>query len=103
MMSATGTPESPNHLTEISSKKASRLQSLNNFKLNIKCFGDGLLEAGDVVKFEMPSPEKAAESGAKDKFYSGNYLVTSIHHRFYTTEYTIDLECVKETLATEPL
>ena len=101
MMAGTGTPESPNHLTEISSGRASRLQSLNYFKIHAKVFGDGLLEVGDVIKFQIPSPEKDAERGYYEKFYSGNYLISAIHHRFNGIEYTLDLELCKESLSEE--
>lgn len=101
MMSSTGRLESPNHLDEISSTRASRLKSLNIFKIHAKAFGDGLLEAGDVVRFEIPSPEKDAEKGYYEKFYSGNYLITAQHHRFNGIEYTVDMELSKESLSEE--
>ena len=101
MMASTGTPESPNHLSEISSVRSSRFQSLNYFKIHAKIWGDGVLEVGDVIKFEIPSPEKDAEKGYYEKFYSGNYLITAMHHRFNGMEYTVDLELSKESLSEE--
>ena len=60
-----------------------------------------MLEVGDVVEFKIPSPEKNAELGYYERFYSGNYLITATHHRFNGMEYTTDFELSKESLSEE--
>jgi hypothetical protein len=102
MMSSTGTPESPNNLSKISSFRNSRLSSLNNYKLELLVPGDGLVEAGDIINFKIPSPERGAEKGLYDVYYSGNYLVSAIRHIFSNKEYRIQMECVKESLKKDP-
>lgn len=103
MMTPTGTFENKNHLSEISSKRSSRLKSLNYFKIHAKLFGDGILENGDIVKFEIPSAEKNAQLGYYEKFYSGNFIITAQHHRFIGQEYTVDVELSKESLSGEAI
>lgn len=103
MLNSYGTYENPNYLDKISSERNSRLKTLNNFKIRLLIPGDGLIESGDVIEFKFPSPE--TDGGSKyDEFYDGNYLVTAIRHTFKGTEaqdYTMTLECAKETLKQE--
>lgn len=97
IMTSSGTAESPNRLEKVSQSRLSRIQSLNNFKIRIVLPGDGLLESGDVINFELPSPEPEGETKF-DRYYSGKYLITSIRHSFSKNDYKIILECAKDSL-----
>jgi hypothetical protein len=95
-----GTPESPNKLEQISSSRMNRIASLNSFKIRISLPGDGYLEAGDIIYFELPSPEPSGQSKF-DEFYEGKYLITAIRHTFDNSEYSMSIECSKEALKKE--
>lgn len=97
MMASLGTNENPNYLDQISSARISRLSSLNYFRIRIVLTGDATLESGDIVKFNMPSPESGGENKF-DKYYDGNFLITSIRHTIDRTSYNITIECSKESL-----
>jgi hypothetical protein len=95
-----GTAESPNRLSQISSSRMSRIASLNNYKIRISLPGDGYLEAGDIIYFELPSPEPGGQDKL-DEFYEGKYLITAIRHIFTKNEYSMSLECAKDALKKE--
>ena len=96
-MTSIGTNESPNGLDKVSLSRMNRLQSLNNYKIRIVLPGDGILESGDIINFELPSPEPDGEKSF-DKYYSGNYLITAIRHTFSKNDYKITLECARDSL-----
>jgi hypothetical protein len=98
MLASSGTNENPNYLSNISSARLDRIQSLNNFRLRIILPGDGLIESGDLINFELNSIEAGKQ--ARDPFYSGKYMVNSIRHTISRSpsEYRIFLDCSKESL-----
>jgi hypothetical protein len=97
MLTSLGTAENPNRLQNISSSKLSRLSSLNYFRIKIVVTGDATLESGDVIKFDLPSPESSGENKF-DKYYRGNFLITAIRHVINRSSYNMTLECSKESL-----
>ena len=98
MLASSGTSENPNYLSNISSARLDRIQSLNNFRLRIILPGDGLTESGDLINFQLNSIEAGKQ--ALDPFYSGKYMVNSIRHTISRSpsEYRIFLDCSKESL-----
>lgn len=97
LMNSLGTYENPNHLDRISSSRMSRLSSLAYFRIKIVVPGDGSLESGDVIHFNLPSPESAGENKF-DKYYNGKYLITAIRHVITRQSYNMTIECSKESL-----
>jgi len=96
----TGTLENPNFTENISSIRSHRLASLDLFRVRITLPGDCTLESGDIVYFDLPSPETGGEN-KMDTYYKGNLLITHIRHTITKVQYTITLECCKETIAAE--
>ena len=96
----TGTLENPNFTENISSIRSHRLASLDLFRVRITLPGDCTLESGDVVYFDLPSPETGGEN-KMDTYYRGNLLITHIRHTITKIQYSITLECCKETIAAE--
>ena len=96
----TGTLENPNYTENISSIRSHRLASLDLFRIRITLPGDCTLESGDVVYFDLPSPEPRGEN-KMDAYYKGNLLITHIRHTITKVQYSITLECCKETIAAE--
>jgi hypothetical protein len=96
----TGTPENPNFTERISSIRTHRLASLDLFRIRITLPGDCTLESGDIVYFDLPSPEPGGESKF-DEYYRGNLLITHIRHTITKIQYNITIECCKETIKKE--
>ena len=101
MVAPTGTNETPNHLEQISYTKLNRIKSLDTFRLKIIVPGDGLIQAGDLINFKLPSLEVGGNGQVYDTFYDGKYLVTSIRHTFTRKEYKMTLDCSKESLTND--
>ena len=96
----TGTFENPNFTENISSIRSHRLASLDLFRVRITLPGDCTIESGDIVYFDLPSPETGGEN-KMDTYYRGNLLITHIRHTITKIQYSITLECCKETIAAE--
>jgi hypothetical protein len=96
----TGTLENPNFTGSISSIRTHRLASLDLFRIRITLPGDCTLESGDIVYFDLPSPEPGGETKF-DNYYRGNLLITHIRHTITKIQYNITIECCKETLSEE--
>jgi len=76
----------------------------NSTKLQVTMFGHSYLQAGDVVKFNLPSFErnkKAKEKGYEyDEKHSGRYVITKVRHRLQQMEYRMILELTKDSVYT---
>ena len=69
-------------------------------QVDIEVWGRMGLEAGDVVdmtvgKFTQDDTEN------NDPYYSGNYLISSVVHRFAPKEYKMNIRLVKDSVPTE--
>jgi hypothetical protein len=95
-----GTTDRPSFTEKISSRRTHRLATLEQFKIRITLPGDCTLESGDVVYFDLPSPESGGETKF-DEYYRGNLLITHIRHIISRSEYTMTIECCKESLSKE--
>ena len=76
----------------------------NSTKLQITMAGHSYLQAGDVVKFNLPSFERNKQTENKgyeyDEKHSGRYVVTKIRHRLQQMEYRMILELTKDSVYT---
>ena len=82
---------------------------------NITLNGDFNLQAGRKIKLLFPKSMEAiayrgynsedADTGHLDKLLSGNYLITSVLHKFefnaQEDKYTCDVECKKDSVFSE--
>ena len=95
-------------------KRVFKFQQMNNFRLTINDFpGTDDIQCGKTVNFEKPhissDPERFGNKAGtfKDKYVSGNYLVTRLRHRitFHVTKrdffYTQYIELVKDDFETD--
>jgi len=64
----------------------------NTIKFDIP--GDTNIYAGDVIEVLIPS--MTPQSYEMDRYMSGNFLVTAIHHKLSNNEYVSTLECSKD-------
>jgi len=70
---------------------------MTSFRSNIIKFdiaGDSNIYAGDVIELLIPST--TGESQEMDKYMSGSFLVSAIHHKLSNAEYVMTLECTKD-------
>ena len=76
----------------------------NSTKLQITMAGHSYLQAGDVVKFNLPSFERNKQTENKgyeyDEKHSGRYVVTKVRHRLQQMEYRMILELTKDSVYT---
>lgn len=70
------------------SQTASKLGQLHLFKMIGTVPGDVMLKAGSVVVIDVPNmkPIDQGKSAEINETRSGNYLVSSVHHKFVTSE-----------------
>ena len=70
---------------EIYGNRRSNIKDLNNLRMNITINGRTDIEAGMKITINVPDVSPADESKINqqhsDPRYSGNYLITSIHHK----------------------
>jgi hypothetical protein len=71
--------------------KISELRS-NVVKLTVP--GDTNMFAGDVIEVLLPSTTDEAQE--MDKYMSGNFLITAIHHKLNNAGYEMTIECSKD-------
>jgi hypothetical protein len=76
-------------------------QIANSSVLKIVMPGHSYLQAGDVIKFELPAVEKGKgtlRDKRVDEHHSGRYLVTSLRHVVQDNHYTMVMECIKDSV-----
>lgn len=82
--------------------RALHMAMLNNFKIKVILPGDTGLNAGDIVfydfqKFVAPDDPNAGS----DEYRSGNYIVTSVNHKFTEDKMESIVELSTDSYATE--
>ena len=84
-------------------RKISRTNITNNSNiLRIELPGHSYIEAGDMIKFNLPSqePGKGEHRGTiLDEHHSGRYLVAKLRHQVAKEGYAIIIECIKDSVA----
>jgi len=79
--------------------RLSQLQQLQNIKLTVTVPGDSDRTVGQVVEFNLPSPEPPVDNKQiNDKYYMGKYLVSSVRHKLDLHKYTTTMELVKDSV-----
>lgn len=79
--------------------RISQLQQLQNIKLSVSIPGNSNLKVGDVINFEMPSPEPPQNNKqVVDKHYRGKFLISGIRHKLDQQKYVTQLELVKDSV-----
>ena len=78
------------------STRMSRMQQLENFRININISGNIDRQIGDVIRVEIPSSEQRTSEKMTDEVFGGNYLVTGLRHSI-AEKHTTVMELVKDT------
>lgn len=86
---------------EIFGNRTSKLNELNNFKINLTVHGRSDMFAGCMITFNYPDTKGHGldtEAGS-DPIFSGNYLVTAIRHKINYKNHVMVMELVKTALS----
>lgn len=91
--------------SEYLQSRISQLSKLSNYRLLFKISGNSKHKVGDIVKMDLRSIKYFENMNElkeePNKYYSGNYLITSIKHSFTKFEYLMDIEATKDSLSTK--
>ena len=98
-----GTSTEGEGLTEAKRISRKNLTSHSNI-LRLELSGHSYIEAGDVIKFNLPSQEPKAKKVIQtgkldDEYHSGRYLVTRVRHQVVEQGYMMILDCMKDSVA----
>lgn len=97
----TGHPDFPNKVEDWLKQRTTQLQQYENIKLRIYVPGDSRRRVGEMIKFDLPSPEPTIEkTRVFDKYLRGNWLITSLRHKIETDSYTTIMEIMKDSVFT---
>lgn len=87
-------------IIDIYSNRRSNMLELTNKRLNITVPGRTDMEVGNMIYISYPALGYADESDSatprEDKLYSGDYLITAIHHKISKLDHSMIMECVKK-------
>ena len=82
--------------------RLSNMLELNSLKLNISIYGRTDIEAGRIIGINFPdmSPNDETDLSKQnlDSKYSGNYLITSIHHKINSVKHMMSMEVIRDSL-----
>lgn len=88
-----------NHVEDWLQIRISQIQQLQNVCIHATVPGDSQRTIGDMVTFNLPSPEPLDnEQLNMDWYYQGRYLVTAVRHTINRTEYDTIVELTKDSL-----
>ena len=93
----------PNKVENWLLQRDAQIQEFDNIIVAFTVSGNSSRHVGDLVRFEIPSsipPDTGM--GAIDvghQLYSGYYLISKIHHTITPSDYTTDLELIKNSFA----
>jgi hypothetical protein len=87
-------------MPEIFGRRISRLNELNNFKINITVPGRTDMYAGSMINFNYPDATVKNESSEPglDPVLSGIYFVSAIRHKINLRNHTMIMELVKDSI-----
>jgi len=92
-------------MNNIYGNRLSNMLDLNSLKLDITIYGRTDIEAGRTISIDFPDVSPAREqditSSHLDQKYSGNYLITSIHHKINIAKHMITMEVIRDSQPTE--
>lgn len=78
-------------------KRLSKLASLNNYRVIIEVSGNSLYKVGDLIELDLRITKDIEGNSTKNRYYSGNYLISSIKHNINNLHYTMQIELIKDS------
>jgi hypothetical protein len=91
----------PTRMKDIFGNRTTKLNELDNFKINLTVHGRSDMFAGCLVEFVYPetSPKGTVSDKGQDQLYSGIYLVSAIRHKINYRTHVMVMELIKDSLA----
>jgi hypothetical protein len=91
----------PSRMKDIFGNRTSKLNELNNFKINLTVHGRSDMYAGSLIQFNYPETTARSDASEKgtDYLYSGVYLVSAIRHKINFRTHVMVMELIKDSLA----
>jgi hypothetical protein len=89
----------PFKLEEYIQKRTSQINQIYQFRMTIQVSGDPRRKLGQVIYMDLPQvcgDVSDLRPQEPDKYFSGNYLITSIVHTFTSHAYSMELEIMKD-------
>jgi len=88
-------------IKDVYGNRLTKLNELNNFKINITVPGRSDMYAGALIKFHYPDVgvKNKTSDESDDSLYSGIYLVSAIRHKINYKTHMMVLELVKDSLS----
>ena len=78
--------------------RISQLQQLHNITFTIAIPGDSERTVGEVVTFNLPSPQQPIQNKqVDDDYYAGNFLVQGVRHIIDIDKYRTVLDLTKDS------
>ena len=88
-------------MKDIFGNRNTKLNELNNFRVNITVHGRSDLYAGAIIKFNYPETLSHGNSNepGTDMLFSGNYIISTIRHKINFRNHVMVLELIKDSFA----
>ena len=85
---------------DIFGNRTSKLNELDNFKINLTVHGRSDMYAGCLIQFNYPDTTAQSSAGDRgtDSLYSGIYLVSAIRHKINFRTHVMVMELIKDSL-----
>lgn len=95
-----GQPEQPSYVGQWLQQRISQMQQIQNVRMFVTIPGDSDRRSGQLVQFDLPSPEPLVQNQLQmDIYYTNRYLVLSVQHQVHKSQYVTILEIVKDSVA----
>ena len=88
-------PEIDNQVERWLLPNMSQNRQLKNIVLSIKVPGDHSRTVGELTNIDLPSSYFPDEN---HRYYSGNYLITDLSHKFIGDDYYMNMKLAKDSL-----
>jgi len=80
-------------------QRIAQKQIIKYLKIRVWAIGNFTRKVGDIITFNIPSPEAENTSEKDDPRLKGEYLVTALRHKFDTDKHVIVMELIKDCIA----
>jgi hypothetical protein len=99
------TANSIDHAGKQTTSRQGLLGQMGMFRMQFNVNGRTDINVGDTINFNFYKSSKVddAASDGMDKFYTGKYLVTSIHHKVTPAKHEMIIEVIRESLKSKIL
>jgi len=80
-------------------QRIAQKQIIKYLKIRVWAVGNFTRKVGDIITFNIPSPEAYNSSDKDDPRLKGDYLITALRHKFDNNKHIIVMELIKDCIA----